>query len=101
MRTACCRTGEHTYTLSYRTDRQLGYFENHDELYWNVTGTGWMFPIDAASARVRLPAAVAAAQIAVEGYTGTFRRSRVGTTAARLQEGGALRSPQREPSAPA
>ncbi|MEN8198270.1 MAG: DUF2207 domain-containing protein, partial [Pseudomonadota bacterium] len=40
---------------TYRTTRQLGFFEGHDELYWNVTGNGWMFPIAEASAVVRLP----------------------------------------------
>ena len=47
--------GEYTYTLSYRTDRQLGFFKDHDELYWNVTGNGWNFPIETASATVVLP----------------------------------------------
>ena len=47
--------GEHTYVITYRTDRQIRYFGNHDELYWNVTGNGWMFRIDQASARVTLP----------------------------------------------
>ena len=41
--------------LVYRTDRQMGYFSDHDELYWNATGNGWSFPIDHASARVLLP----------------------------------------------
>jgi uncharacterized membrane protein YgcG len=63
-------TGEYTYTLSYRSDRQLGYFDNHDELYWNVTGNGWSFPIDSASASVRLPASVPGAEIHMEAYTG-------------------------------
>lgn len=60
----------HTYTLRYHTSRQLGFFETNDELYWNVTGTGWIFPIEAASARVRLPEAVAPEQMHVEAYTG-------------------------------
>lgn len=47
--------GEHTYVITYRTDRQIRYFDDHDELYWNVTGNGWMFSIDQASARVTLP----------------------------------------------
>jgi uncharacterized membrane protein YgcG len=47
--------GEHVYALHYRTTRQLGFFADHDELYWNATGTGWLFPIDEAEARVRLP----------------------------------------------
>jgi uncharacterized membrane protein YgcG len=63
-------TGEYTYTLSYRTGRQLGFFESHDELYWNVTGNGWGFPIDAASASVRLPASVPGGETRLEAYTG-------------------------------
>ena len=35
--------GPHMYRISYRTARQLGFFERHDELYWNVTGNGWSF----------------------------------------------------------
>ncbi|THV16603.1 DUF2207 domain-containing protein [Rhizobium rhizophilum] len=47
--------GEYTYTITYRTGRQIRYFDDHDELYWNVTGNGWLFPIEEASARVALP----------------------------------------------
>lgn len=39
------RPGEYTYSLTYRTTRQLGFFDNHDELYWNVTGNDWAFPL--------------------------------------------------------
>ena len=62
--------GDYTYVLRYRTTRQLGFFADHDELYWNVTGNGWDFPIDAASATVTLPGAVPAADLRVEAYTG-------------------------------
>ena len=62
--------GEHTYELVYRTDRQLGFFADHDELYWNVTGNGWDFPIDRVTARVELPSAIPAADISLEAYTG-------------------------------
>ena len=37
--------GDHTYTLTYGTRRQLGFFDDHDELYWNVTGNVWTFSI--------------------------------------------------------
>ncbi|MDH4411750.1 MAG: DUF2207 domain-containing protein [Rhizobium sp.] len=47
--------GEYTYTITYRTGRQIRYFDDHDELYWNVTGNGWLFPIEEASATVSLP----------------------------------------------
>jgi uncharacterized membrane protein YgcG len=64
------RHGEYTYTITYRTDRQLGFFPDHDELYWNVTGNGWDFPIDEASASVTLPEGAADKGISLEGYTG-------------------------------
>jgi len=62
--------GEYTYTITYRTDRQLGFFSDHDELYWNVTGNGWEFPIDEASASVMLPDGAADKDMSLEGYTG-------------------------------
>ena len=48
--------GQHTYTIKYRTTRQVGFFPDFDELYWNVTGTGWTFEIDSVVATIRLPA---------------------------------------------
>jgi uncharacterized membrane protein YgcG len=47
--------GEHRYVLRYRTTRQIGHFKGYDELYWNATGNGWVFPIDSAEALIRLP----------------------------------------------
>ncbi len=47
--------GQHTYKLIYQTDRQLGFFPTHDELYWNATGNAWAFPIDVATVTVTLP----------------------------------------------
>ena len=61
-----------TYSLRYRTTRQLGFFEDHDELYWNAIGHGWAFPIDAGSVEVRLPQPVPVAQLTAEGYSGAF-----------------------------
>jgi uncharacterized membrane protein YgcG len=62
--------GEHEYLLRYRTSRQLGHFDTIDELYWNVTGTGWAFPIDRAGARVTLPGPVSAEGLQAAVYTG-------------------------------
>ncbi|MCG8426200.1 MAG: DUF2207 domain-containing protein [Chromatiales bacterium] len=60
----------YTYTIRYTTDRQLGFFDQHDELYWNVTGNGWAFPIKKASASVWLPKQLDSNALSVEGYTG-------------------------------
>jgi len=62
------RHGEYTYTLVYRTDRQIGFFDDYDELYWNVTGLDWAFVIDQVDAVVRLPAG--AEPINTIAYTG-------------------------------
>jgi uncharacterized membrane protein YgcG len=62
--------GEHTYTITYTTDRQLGFFSDHDELFWNVTGNGWIFPIEHASATVHLPGNISANEVRLGGYTG-------------------------------
>ena len=61
---------EYTYTLRYRTTRQLGFFADHDELYWNAIGTGWAFPIDQGCVDVFLPAPVEVDKMQAEGYTG-------------------------------
>lgn len=60
----------YTYTLRYRTNRQVGFFSDHDELYWNAIGTGWDFPIEHASVSVHLPQPVPVADMQAEGYTG-------------------------------
>ncbi|MGI9480994.1 MAG: DUF2207 domain-containing protein [Hyphomicrobiales bacterium] len=49
------RPGEYTYTIKYETTRQLRHFDDLDELYWNVTGNFWSFPIRKVIARIVLP----------------------------------------------
>jgi uncharacterized membrane protein YgcG len=62
--------GEHTYVITYRTNRQIRFFGDHDELYWNVTGNGWQFPIANASASVTLPEGARVTQTAA--FTGPY-----------------------------
>ena len=64
------RPGQYTYVLTYQTNRQLGFFSDHDELYWNVTGNDWAFPIERAEARVQLPPGIELEAIRIEAYTG-------------------------------
>lgn len=54
-------TGRQTYVIDYALSGGLGFFEEFDELYWQVTGTEWPVPIERASATVLLPPAAAAA----------------------------------------
>src|SRR5258708_27377949 len=62
--------GRHVYTLTYTTNRQLGFYKDHDELFWNVTGNGWDFPVDAAGATVHLPGIIPADQLTFSRFTG-------------------------------
>ena len=65
------RSGAYTYTIRYRVDRELGFFKDFDELYWNVTGNGWTFAIDRAEAYIELPAgAKILKSAAYTGYQG-------------------------------
>jgi len=48
--------GIHTYRLKFRTNRQLIYRQDRDELYFNAIGHGWSFVIREGRASVELPA---------------------------------------------
>ena len=48
--------GEHTYSVVYKVLGAIGYFDNYDELYWNVTGNSWNVPIESTNAKFELPA---------------------------------------------
>lgn len=71
--------GEHVYTIRYHLERQIGRYRyadkpkrDHDELYWNVNGNGWTFPIDKVTALVILPGIQDSRDIKLEAYTGVF-----------------------------
>jgi uncharacterized membrane protein YgcG len=61
-----------TVLLTYRVENAIRYFDEHDELYWNATGTEWPVPIDSASAVIKLPAAAAGPSLRAAAYTGTY-----------------------------
>lgn len=64
------RDATRTVRIRYRADRALKHFDEHDELYWNVTGTEWPVPIEDASVRVVLPESVAG--VRARAFTGSF-----------------------------
>lgn len=65
-------TGEHTYIISYTVVRGINYFQNQDELYWNVTGNNWPVPIEKASAIIHLPDNVVQDTVNLACYTGSY-----------------------------
>jgi uncharacterized membrane protein len=66
----------HTVMLHYRVLDAIRFFEDHDELYWSVTGNDWEVPIEFASAHIGLPA----------GVTGLHAVAYTGATGSRAQD---------------
>ncbi len=62
--------GRYTYTFAYETSGWLLHHDLRDELYWNVTGNDWEFPIDQVSVRVVLPAGYSRDALEIDAWTG-------------------------------
>jgi len=59
----------------YRAANGLRFFDDHDELYWNITGDEWDVPIQSASAEVTLPEGAAGIRaMAFNGVYGSMAR---------------------------
>jgi hypothetical protein len=59
-----------TVVFHYRVRDAIRFLEDHDELYWNVTGNEWDVPIESSSAHIELPADVTG--LHAISYTGAF-----------------------------
>jgi len=64
------RDATRTVILHYRVRNGLKFFEEHDELYWNVTGDEWEIPIENASANIELPSG--ATGLRALAFTGSY-----------------------------
>lgn len=60
--------GIYSYQISYSIDDQIDFYDDFDELYWNVTGNDWAFYIQNPSATIHLPQGAKSIQNAC--YTG-------------------------------
>jgi uncharacterized membrane protein len=64
--------GEHTYNIFYKVSGGLGFFRDHDELYWNVTGNEWEVPIEKSEALIHLPEKISQENLKFDCFTGSF-----------------------------
>jgi uncharacterized membrane protein YgcG len=48
-------TGEYVYVIDYVLKDAVNYFDDHDELFLNITGSGWNVPIQEAYANIEVP----------------------------------------------
>jgi len=62
--------GIQTYDVSYRVERGINYFNDHDELYWNVTGDEWDVTIGEAKALINLPDEIDQKEVTWKSFTG-------------------------------
>jgi uncharacterized membrane protein len=60
-----------TVEIHYTVTNAVRWFDDHDELYWNVTGNDWPVPIDSASAVITFPPN-AAGELRVQAFTGVY-----------------------------
>ena len=51
-------TGRHSYVLGYVLHGHLNAFDDHDELFWQATGTEWTVPIGNVTVDVRTPGGI-------------------------------------------
>ena len=65
-------SGKKTYLITYRVENGLGYFKDHDELYWNVTGNEWNVPIERVTATIHLPKKISESELKFDCFTGFF-----------------------------
>jgi hypothetical protein len=61
---------ERTIRLHYVVRNGLKFFEDHDELYWNVTGDEWDVAVGDASAQILLPSGVTG--VRTNEFTGSY-----------------------------
>ena len=62
--------GIHAYSFVYTYTGAINFLKNYDELYWNVTGNDWAFPIEKARVRVSFPSNVNIQKDGISVYTG-------------------------------
>jgi len=57
--------------ISYTVKNGVRWFDDHDELYWNVTGNDWPVPIDGVMAIIVFPTG-AARDLRAQAFTGLY-----------------------------
>lgn len=66
-------TGLHIYIIEYVVSGALTYFSDHDELYWNITGTEWLANQENVSGTVELPEGVDMQLVKTLCFTGAIK----------------------------
>lgn len=68
-------SGAKRYVIRYTVRRAIAFFDDFDEIYWNITGNGWIVPMSNVSATVILPSDIKAEKVKYFCYRGLFGSS--------------------------
>lgn len=63
-------TGARIYIISYKVARAILAQKDFDELYWDITGEGWQFPVQMATASIHSPYAKEGEAVCFTGPVG-------------------------------
>ena len=74
-KSALAPLGEHTYEVVYKTSGHVRPMQDRDEIYYNVMGNNWEFPVDRVSFTLQLPDGNENAFIDTLAYTGGLGES--------------------------
>ncbi len=64
-------TGQHSYAVSYRVENVITFYDDYDELFWDVNGDQWLQTFDSVSAQLVHGATTKKLNPAI-CYTGSF-----------------------------
>jgi hypothetical protein len=65
-------TGPQTYNIKYHASNGVLFLEDHDEVYWNTTGSLWPTTIAQAAATVHLPPQLSGQNLTFRCFTGAY-----------------------------
>jgi uncharacterized membrane protein len=65
-------SGQKMFVIKYTVAGALLFLEDHDELFWNATGTEWDAPIENVMVNVHLPQTVNKESLLLASYSGKY-----------------------------
>ncbi len=84
-----------TYVIAYEVENAILFFDDHDEIYWNVTGNDWKASIDEASAHVSLAVKSSSKDLWTSCFTGPYGSKESQCSSETYENGGKFFSKRR------
>lgn len=75
-------SGDYKYVIKYSVQNAIGFYDDHDEFYWNITGNDWNMPILESSFLISSPFKVEDSLC----YTGSYTSTQSNCTITKVDE---------------